>query len=1120
MRLHYLIVLTGFCCARGVIMPAPAAAALQAPVRAGDAAYASAAALVTQQKWSEAAAALEKFLSAHPAHPQAVAGRIALGDAMLGLEKPAPALAAFQAALAEKPADPLRGAALYGSARAHVALKSDLKALEALTEAFRLTEYDEKIGPPAAALLGDVLSRLEKYADAGKAYYRVTRWVAHPEAPRAYFMLAESYRLGGNGAEAALTFRNMAAKYPRHALAPQAVINAAEQSIALGRTDEAERDYQGILRIYGDGPFAPLAQMGLGRAALLQGRHAVARSAYQAAALLYPAAVGAEAELRIADCFVAERDWVEGKRRYEALQDSPVRSVAMEARCSLGGMLVQEGALTAAARLYEKVAQDPAAGRWSVIAGLRLAAIRTESGDPAAAVALLRPIAATAVAGAALRDEASLLLGSGLVRLSDFAAAEKELSGLLQRSPSGPFADAASAHLARCRLEQKDAAGARDRMTALLKKELPPDTRAGALTVLGQAQLRLREAPAGIASLREVLDRYPDQGADAAYALLAHYRESKQPAPAQELQALIDKRYTAAGAAMDGVLSRAEGALRSGRVQDAAGDFARVLDGRADRTGRLRALAGLAEIAGLERKPAEAEARLADIARAAPPAGFEASARARVGEALEKSGDSEAALAAYRGALAVDPPEVLAVDLMLRSARLHAAARRPGDGESLLRALVDRYPTSPRLPEALYSLAWRSLDADRKADARPWLLRLARDFPAHPLGADAAYRLGDEAFAGGDDVAAVGFLREAAKSTSPAGEAAGYRLGWALRRQGKHEEASRAFAAAAEAFPRGALARECRVRAGECCLELGRHSDALKQFDAALTQPAADSSGGDLDIQARVGAARACLAAGDTSRALSLASEAADPANGYYGGRAQLVRAQALLLTAGAAPALVELRRTLALYPRYRDLAAEAGFLAGECLLKLNDRAGAREQWQRVTLTGADTDWAVRSRAKLAELAALPETPPAARGPAARRAAHPVASRRTPPVPRPAAQPEIGRSLVLRSIKSKPSTSVAKPRSAGAKSARPRPAAQPEIGRSLVLRSIKSKPSTSVAKPRSAGVPPRDAAPARTRRFPPAAGKVRSTVGSPRKTRISTSAPSRGARRGARRGAG
>src|SRR5688500_12790468 len=131
MRLYCLIALTALFCACGV--PHAPAGAVQA--NPGDAAYASASALAAEKKWADAAAALERFLAAHPAHPQACAARIALGDALLALAKPAPALAAFQAAIAEKPADLVRGAALYGSARAHVALKGDAKALEALNEA-------------------------------------------------------------------------------------------------------------------------------------------------------------------------------------------------------------------------------------------------------------------------------------------------------------------------------------------------------------------------------------------------------------------------------------------------------------------------------------------------------------------------------------------------------------------------------------------------------------------------------------------------------------------------------------------------------------------------------------------------------------------------------------------------------------------------------------------------------------------------------------------------------------------------------------------------------------------------------------------------------------------------
>jgi TolA-binding protein len=952
-------------------MPAPAMGGAQpAPApqaAAGDPQYAAALKLLAEKKWPEAAAALEKFLAAYSKHPNILLARLRLGDALLAQDKSAPALAAYQAVTAEKPAPEVRAEALVGVARAQVALKADAKAIDALTEALEITEYNERLDPPAGMLLGEILFRLQRYGEAGKAFYRVTRWPLDPQAPRAYFMVGEAYRLQGNPLEAAVAFRNTADQHWRSPFAPRAALAAAEAFLALGKQEDAEKEYRRILQSHPNSAEEPRAQLGLAHIAYLQGNYPVARAGYQAAALLFPkAGIEAQAELRIADCYVAERNLPEARTRYAALTGSADRAVAREARYSLGLTYHREGQIAPAMDHFRKLASDREAGRWSHLGRLRLAECLSGGGDYLSAVSSLRSILAEQPEPA-IREEATFSLGATLVERGDFIPAEAELNALLQAAPAGAYADRASILLAQCRLEQADAAGAVARVTALLKKELAAEPRAAALTTLGRAQLVLKQDAAGIASLKEVLEKHAAAPAapEAACALLAHYQQKGLAAQATEIERLITTRYGGSVAVVDALLEQAVRQAQGGRYAEALGLFNQVLERRPNRAARLKARAGIAEASAALKKPADVEQQVAEITRDAPPPGFLARTQYRVALAYGRAGSPDPALVAYQAALGAEPGEDLAPAILLGLGRLLADRQQLGEAGRTFRDLAGKYPKSALCPEALYALAWCYLDEGRPEAARPVFVRLAGDYPAHSLAADALYRVAEQDFDAGNFSTAAERYRKAAESNTPVADEAGYKLGWALRQAGDHAGAAKVFAATAKRFPESDLALECRIRAGEACLELGQKDGALEQFQAALAMEPKSRAGRGLAVQASVGLARTLLLQGNADQARTLAEEAAAPANGWYGGLAQLIRAEALLLKDGPKAAVSEYLRGTALFARYKNIAAEAQYRAAECYEKLGNTRAAQAAWQRVLDVYPGTEWANRSRVKL-----------------------------------------------------------------------------------------------------------------------------------------------------------
>lgn len=970
----------------GVPAAPPAALLLQsgepaAVAQPGDTQYAAATALLTQKKYAEAAAALEKFVAEFPRHPRVPQARLDLGYSHLGGGKLDPAAKVFEALLAEKPAPEIRAGALVGLGKVHLDQRAYTKAVEVLSQAASgtpevpgLTEYDEKNGPLANLYLGEALWALDRPAEAAKAFFRTTRWPSHPDAPRAQLRMAEAHRKAGNLAETALTYRTFADRYWRHPQAPQASLLAAGAFLEERKYPEAEREYRRVLMDYIESPVAPRAQMGIGQLAYLQAQYAVARAAYEAAALVFPrSGIGPEAELRVADCFLAEKNVEEAVKRYQQLGEGKDRRIAGEARYSLGRFYRERDELTPAAEAFKSVLEDRDAGEWRCLAGLRLAEIRQSGGDLPAAVAVLKTVL-TLEPTPALRDETQFTLGQVLLKAKDLPGAEAQFKELRARQPAGPYTAAAGAAVAECRLAAKDAPAASAQCLELLKTELQPDLRATVLTTLGKAQLLQKQEAAAVGVLREVLDRHPSSPSarEAALALLDHYVATKQGNLASDIEKLLAVRYGMAGAPAANLLDEAGKHLRAGRYPEATRGFEQVLIQRPDRTTRLQARAGLAEALAAARKAREAMAQLEEIRQDAPPTGFLPGAQYRVATVLHQAGLSAEALPVYRAVLASQPDEGVASGSLLAIGRILGEAGEAAESERAYQEIVDRYPNAAALPNALYALAWCRIDAGRREEALPLFYRLASRHPEHPLAADALFRLAESDRAAGNAKVAADRYARAAASKSAIGDKAGYRLGWLRLQEKDHKGAAAAFQAVIEGFPQSELLLECRVRAGEALLQLEQDQQAAAQFEAVLAHKATTDAERRLQRQARVGRALAFLMQGEFDQARELARSEALPDNGWYGGRAQIICAEAVFLKSGPKAALVEYSRCASLFSRYRDVTAEALFRSGECHEKLGNLKQGRAVWQRVSDLYPDTEWAGRCREKLEATAAPP----------------------------------------------------------------------------------------------------------------------------------------------------
>ncbi len=955
--------------------------------------------LAVGKKSEEALAAFRAFVTATPDHPRVPLAQVWIGDLELGQNRPAPAAVAYAAALTRPLPAETRPAALLGLARAHLVLKQDLAAVEPLRELFRTPVRDAERGHQVARLYADALLRLGRQADALVPLTRLAEDRSLPEAPARQLQLGDTAAQARHLATAAHAYQTFADRQPERPEAVPAGLWAAEAYLTLGRHDEAEQAFRAVIRRAGDRRQSLEAQLGLGRAALGRGSVPAARAAFEAAALLYrDAGELTRAEAWLAECDRLERRYAEAEARLRRLLAPagnagvpPASAAAHPARYFLARCLEETGRPEDAHRQLEQLVGTSDGGVWRQRARIRQATQRATGGDVPGAVTALRTLVAEqdAVSGkadpgsgssgpsllsprsplltphdSALRQELMVALGESLLARGEGAIAARELEAMWPDVPLREAPAAVRLVVARSRGAGADAAGALALVEPLLTQPCPPELRVAALAARGELQLALKQADAGVASLRQALELRPgsDGARQAGLILARHYRSSGRAELALQLETQL--RRSGGERLPEGValLARADQERTSGRNAEARRLYQQALTQSLDQPERLLARSALAELAARVGTPDEVTAELARLEAERPPTAALARARTRVALAFEQRGDTARAAAAFRAADGGAPDPEDSAEIHLGLGRLHALDGRADLAEPQFRKILDAPGRGPHHPRALYELGWLCLEQKREAEGEAFFARLLQDHPAHPLAADAAFRLGEREYARARFAEAAGRYTLAAGSTDKVAEAAGYKLGWSLRQTGDAAGAAQAFRAVSERFPRGKLALECRLRLGEALLKAGDASGARAAFQSAIAAPAGERDDEMFRARARCALARLLLQQQDWEGAREAAAEAARPEFGRLGVEAQLLVARAVREKTGAAAAMAELRQATRLAGAYPELAAEARYFAAECQWELGKRKEAETIWRQIAAQFPGSGWGRKSR--------------------------------------------------------------------------------------------------------------------------------------------------------------
>ncbi len=232
----------------------------------------------------------------------------------------------------------------------------------------------------------------------------------------------------------------------------------------------------------------------------------------------------------------------------------------------------------------------------------------------------------------------------------------------------------------------------------------------------------------------------------------------------------------------------------------------------------------------------------------------------------------------------VDPPEEVADNVLWMSSEAAIAVQQPEGAVQSCRLLVDKYPKSPFVKDALYRLGWLLQKQEAWESASSWFLQVAQRFPEDALAAKALYasgvclaRLGQSDAALRDwtalltkypssEMAAEALYQKAmeeirAKNLRAAGGTLDERmrrfpedarkpesLYWRAsiyRQAGELAEAEKLYLACLASAPAKEFEREAMLELGMLLQQVGRKAEAAGYFQKLLDAPIAEKLGAD-----------------------------------------------------------------------------------------------------------------------------------------------------------------------------------------------------------------------------------------------------------------------------------
>lgn len=696
-----VVFLLAACCAAGTVSAAPTAALATDRLALADR-------LFQKGMYSEAADEYEALLAAKELSRDDVLFR--LGESRRLLKQDAKALAAYSSLLSECP-----GSKLAYRTRLQKALLSPVDAR--IAELRKLGAEGTPADVRAAALyhLGLALEKPGNNAEALAAYDQLAK-VAPQDRYAAYGRL-RSAALMSASPDAAVRRQALGtylelADAKDVALAEEALYFAARQSLADGRNDESATLFRRLAQKYPSGARAADAEVPAAWANYSSGRFNEALALAQAA---------------------AERTGRDD--REEALY---LRAAA------LAGLERRAEAVTA----YTAELKEFPAGRYADAAWFERLRTRAADGDHAG---VLAELAARPDPPAGTADRAWWIAGESALAVSNNALAAQYLR-LSAKAPGSVYAKDATYRLGWLLARTGDLAGAAGTYRTVAEKWPADPLAARALYAAGEAEARAGKGDDALRDWTDLLAKYPDSSfaPDALYRKAMEEirrRDYKQadrtlgellrrfPRTERLAEVLYFHGFTASALGDD---PEAEKRFRASLAAKPAPEFERedllALGGILKKTGRdaeaAKLFARILGTAAVDRLAADRLAWVADTMLAAKDfdaalaaagalakrnvdAGWNQAAATVEGEAREAKGETDAALAAYRRALATDARTTYGAQAALAAGRLESAAGHYDAAKKDLSDAVERAGSNALL--AVRARAYAALAANEEA---------------------------------------------------------------------------------------------------------------------------------------------------------------------------------------------------------------------------------------------------------------------------------------------------------------------------------------------------------------------------------------------------------------------
>ncbi|MBL8842178.1 MAG: tetratricopeptide repeat protein [Planctomycetes bacterium] len=320
----------------------------------------------------------------------------------------------------------------------------------------------------------------------------------------------------------------------------------------------------------------------------------------------------------------------------------------------------------------------------------------------------------------------------------------------------------------------------------------------------------------------------------------------------------------------------------------------------------------------------------------------------------------------------------------------------------LLGDALQRLPKAPGRERLVYQRALSLQAAGEVAEANALLATVAASSGGGPLAAQAAFELGEQAYAKGDYEGALAHYQNASGVDSPVADAALYKSGWARFQQERFGDAASCFARLVKHHEKSALVGESRYLQGESLYRAGAFEPALQvleEFLAAHPKHEQRSNGlfraglcagelGRLDAafdaltrlqrefpdfalkaEADLWLGRALFAKQRTNDALAKFDAVLQADRGVLAARAHLGRGEVLQAQGRLDDALSEFLKVALLFDTPPEV-ARALWGAGQCLEAQGDVAKAKARYAELVEKHADAAQAGAAKARLRELEA------------------------------------------------------------------------------------------------------------------------------------------------------